>query len=328
MDASIIIATYNRSVSLKRTLRSLERMEVPPEITLGGDRCRQQLQRRDEKGGGGFQRGFSTKSEIYVRERAGKSFALNSGSKTAQGEFLVYTDDDVVVHTDWLESIIKAFHETRAVCVGGRIHLAWEKPRPPWLDAKMLGHLGYLDLGGKPIKLSTQENYRDYGPRLYGANIAVKSTVAEKYGFFNTEMGPKADKMYHAEDTHFIDTLIHSGEDVYYIPDIIVNHCIPEKNLTKKYFRKREFHQGEARGCQWGAYKFRNILGTPLYIFNEFGVHAMKYLWKLVTRPGDAFNEQIRLSHYIGFFWGRYKYTKSLNIPKKWIQLANPPEHV
>jgi hypothetical protein len=189
----------------------------------------------------------------------------------------------------------------------------------------MLGHLGYLDLGGKPIKLSTRENYRDYGPRLYGANIAVKSNVAGKYGFFNTEMGPKADKMYHAEDTHFIETLIQSGEDVYYIPDIIVDHCIPGKNLTKKYFRKREFHQGEARGIQWGAYKFRNILGTPLYIFNEFAVHALKYLWLLVTRPADAFNEQIRLSNYIGFFCGRFKHTRSSNIPKKWIQLVNPP---
>jgi len=326
MDASIIIATYNRSVSLKRTLTSLATMEVSPDISweaiVVDNNSKDGTKRvvEDFIGESGF------KLKYLFEKEQGKSFALNSGSKAAQGEFLVYTDDDVIVHTDWLKNVMKAFRDTQAACVGGKIHLEWEKPRPPWLNANFFGHLGYLDLGDNPIKLSTRENYRDYGPRLYGANIAVRSSVAEKSGFFNTEMGPKADKMYNAEDIHFIDTLIRSGEDVYYIPDIIVNHCIPGKNLKKKYFRKREFHQGEARGIQWGSYKSKHILGTPLYIFNEFGIDVMKYLWSLITKPVEAFNDQIRLSHYIGFFSGRYKYTKSLDVPRKWIQLADLPE--
>jgi len=303
-------------------------MEVPPEITWEAIVVDNNSKDGTKTAVEEFRGNSRIKLKYLFEKEQGKSYALNSGSKAANGEFLVYTDDDVVVHPYWLTNIVKALRGTHAACVGGKIHLDWEIPRPPWLNATLLGHLGYLDLGEEPIKLSTSENYRDYGPRLYGANIAVKSSVAEKYGYFNTKMGPKAEKMYHAEDTHFIETLIQSGEDVYYIPDVIVNHCIPEKNIQKKYFRKRVFHQGESRGVQWGAYKFRNVLGTPLYIFNEFGIHAWKYFWLLITKPGEAFHEQIQLSQYLGFFVGRYKYTKSLNEHKKWIQLANPPEHV
>ena len=325
MDASIVIATYNRAVSLKRTLTSLERMEVSPEITweviVVDNNSKDGTKRAVED----FNEDSKLKVKYIFEKEQGKSYALNSGSKAANGEFLVYTDDDIVVHPNWLTNIVTALRSTHAACVGGKIHLDWEMPRPPWLNANLLGHLGYLDLGEEPIELSTRENYRDYGPRLYGANIAVKSSVAEKYGYFNTNMGPKAEKMYHAEDTHFIETLIQSGEDVYYIPDVIVNHCIPGKNIRKKYFRKRVFHQGESRAVQWGHYRCRNVLGTPLYIFNEFGIHAMKYLWLLITKPSETFSEEIQLSHYLGFFLGRYKFTKSLSDTEKMDSTGEPP---
>ena len=306
MDASIVICTYNRAASLKRTLTSLAEMECPPGITweviVVDNNSKDETKSITED----FIR-TSKINVIYVFEQTqGKSFALNKGSSVAKGKVLAYTDDDVIVHSDWLNNIINAFQSTNAACVGGKILLAWEKPCPIWLDRKLVEQLGYLDLGEKPVRLTL--------PNLYGANFAVKSSVAEKYGFFNTKMGPIANKMYHAEDTNFINTLITSGEEVYYVPSIIVNHCIPAKHVRKMYFLKRMFDQAELKGIQMGDYRFRTIFGIPLYIFKEVFIKTMEFLGLLMVKPSRAFRKQIELSECFGIISGRFKYIASEKI--------------
>ncbi len=303
MDASVIVCTYNRSASMKRTLESLAAMAVSPAVAWecivvdnnSGDDTKSVFE--------DFKRTTGMNARYLFERRQGKSFALNTGAEAAAGDVLVFTDDDVVVHERWLDNILKTFSRTGASCIGGKILLLWEKPRPRWMTDKLVGQLGHLDLGEESIRLEK--------PDLYGANFAVRSSVARKYGYFDTTIGPVAGKMYNAEDTQFIKTLIDSGEPVYYVPDVVVHHCIPAQNIRKGYFLKRMYDQAEMRGILVADYGARNICGIPLYIFKEVGINVVKYVGMLIVNPKDAMNKKVELSAYMGFISGRLKWHHS-----------------
>lgn len=303
MDASIIICTYNRSESLKRTLSSIASMNHPVDrswevIVIDNNSSDGTKSVVDE---------FSRRCEqdvIYLYERTqGKSFALNRGVEAARGEILVFTDDDVLVHADWLKNILRNFKETDASCLGGKILLEWDVSRPEWLGRFLVDQLGYLDLGEERIRLSI--------PRIYGANFAVRSGIIRKHGGFDTQAGPIAGKMYTGEDTFFIEKLIQAEETVLYAPDIIVHHCIPESHVQKTYFLKRMFDQGEYSGIQMGSYKHRNLFGIPFYLYKDLLLKLLQSITKLTSHPSEAFKKQIEVAMCLGTIKGRRKFMKS-----------------
>jgi glucosyl-dolichyl phosphate glucuronosyltransferase len=303
MDASIIICTYNRSDSLKRTLSSIASMNHPIdrswEIIV--------IDNNSSDGTKSVVEEFSRSCEqdvIYLYERTqGKSFALNRGVEAARGEILAFTDDDVRVHADWLKNIFRNFDEADASCLGGKILLEWEVSRPKWLDRFLLDQLGYLDLGEEKVRLSI--------PKIYGANFAVRAGITRKHGGFDTQAGPIAEKMYTGEDTFFIEKLIKAEEIVLYSPDIIVHHCIPKRHIKKSYFLKRMFDQGEYSGIQMGFYQHRNLFGIPFYLYKDLLLKIMQSIIKLTSHPSDAFKKQIELVMCLGIMKGRLKFMKS-----------------
>jgi glucosyl-dolichyl phosphate glucuronosyltransferase len=303
MDASIIICTYNRSDSLKRTLSSLASMNHPMnrswEIVV--------VDNNSSDGTKSVVQEFSRRCEqdvIYLCERTqGKSFALNHGIEAARGEILAFTDDDVRVHADWLKNILRNFNETDASCLGGKILLEWDVSRPEWLGRFLVDQLGYLDLGEEKVRLSL--------PKIYGANLAVRTGIIRKHGGFDTQAGPIAEKMYTGEDTFFIERLIRAGETVLYSPEIIVHHCIPKSHIKKSYFLKRMFDQGEYSGIQMGIYKHRNLIGIPFYMYKELLSKILQSIIKLTSHPSEAFKKQIDLVMCLGFMKGRWKFMKS-----------------
>ena len=302
MDASVIICTYNRSESLKRTLSSLASMNHPIdrswEIIV--------VDNNSNDGTKNVVEDFSSGHELDViyqfEGNQGKSFALNRGVESARGKILAFTDDDVLVHADWLKNIFRVFNDTNASCVGGKILLEWEVPRPRWLSQLLVDQLGYLDLGEETVRLSI--------PKIYGANLAVRSGIIRKYGGFDTQAGPIAEKMYSGEDTFFIEKLIRGEESVLYSPDIMVYHCIPKNHITRSYFLKRMFDQGESLGIQMGNYRHRNLFGIPYYLYKELFLKTIKSILKITSHPSNAFNKQIELAQCLGIIMGRLKFVK------------------
>ena len=239
---------------------------------------------------------------VYAFEgKQGLSYARNSGIKEAKGEIIVFTDDDVIVDKHWLVNMIGAFEETDAVCVGGKILPIWEKSPPKWLKKELYGYLALQDLGDKHVRMAE--------PEIWGANFAVKSSVFQKYGYFNTAIGRTPAKLYGGEDTEFIEKLIKGQERVYYSPDMLVHHCIPKERMEKTYFRKWKYNAGELRGIQMGGQLLcRNIKGIPLFAIKCIVEGFIKYLFFLATQPQKAFREQLRFIYYTGFITGRIRY--------------------
>ena len=97
MDISIIICTYNRSESLKRTLQSLKEMSVSDDIEWellivdnnSTDNTREAVN--------DFTKTSGLNCRYVFESKQGLSNARNRGVKEACGEIIAFTDDDVIV---------------------------------------------------------------------------------------------------------------------------------------------------------------------------------------------------------------------------------------
>ncbi len=91
---SVIVCTRDRSESLARCLESLQRLTLAPqEIIVVDNAPRTDATRLLVEQMGGV---------TYVLEpRPGLSVARNTGLRHAKSPLVAFTDDDVVVHSDW-----------------------------------------------------------------------------------------------------------------------------------------------------------------------------------------------------------------------------------
>lgn len=180
---SVLISTRDRSSDLAEALKSLQQLcladDESAEILIvdnGSSDDTESVVRSAAKSSAAPMR--------YLRhEPPGKSAALNAGLELCEGEFILFTDDDVRVPTDWVQSLTKPLKDGNADGVVGRIVPA------PELDSQMRTPLltelrgwfacsDYLD-PDKPVN-------------LIGANMAIKRTVLKQLGGFDENLGPGA----------------------------------------------------------------------------------------------------------------------------------------
>lgn len=303
---SIIICTYNRVDSLKKTLKSLEVMSVSDDIEWellivdnnSNDNTRESVN--------DFIRASGINCRYVFEEKQGLSHARNRGIKEAGGDIIAFTDDDVIVDKFWLQNIEKVFKENHVSCVGGRIFPVWETSCPEWLidNLDLYENLALLDYGDSSFYLDK--------PKIWGANFAVRKIMFEKYGAFNILLGRVCGKLYSGEETEFFIKLIENGEKILYSPNIIVRHCIPSKRMRKSYFRKWWFSNGEQLTVQNGPYQGRNIMGIPLYEIKQTGMRFIQWALTFPLSSHKRFNKEQLLFISVGSIsgWLKVKWCK------------------
>lgn len=299
---SVIVCTYNRCDSLRQTLATFSRVEgcwtVPWELLVidnnSHDRTKEVV----------AEFAATVLPLRYVFEqRQGLSNARNRGIEEARGDIIAFTDDDVLIDTGWLENLQKAYHELDATCIGGKILPHWEAPPPSWLGEELHGQLALLDLGNERMRLTQ--------PTLWGANLTFRADALRKFGCFDTNLGRTGSKLYGNEEIRLLQGLIDSDAPVYYCPEILVHHCVPEKRMQKSYFRKWYFDDGELNGFLLGHYRYRNFRGIPLYLIRQFFLKSFDYLFKVIKRSEDRFSRQLDLAYRLGFMAGRVKFSRN-----------------
>lgn len=106
MNISIVIPTYNRCQQLKDLLNSLQKQSVGKEqyeIIVIDDGSMDQTRL--------FVENFSSSLKIkyaYQKNR-GPSAARNRGFALAEGEIVLFADDDMIAPPDWIAKFIRAF---------------------------------------------------------------------------------------------------------------------------------------------------------------------------------------------------------------------------
>ena len=213
MDLNVIICTYNRSASLKRTLESIGGACIPERLEWeliivdnnSDDDTRAVVESYQQN---------SSLPIVYLKEKKqGLSHARNCGITASRGKIIVFTDDDVIVDRNWIGNIVKAFAEYDVQCIGGRILPVWAEPQPKWLSKCLWADIALLDYGDHPLYMET--------PNLWGANLAVKAESFQKYGHFDTDRGRIPEKLYGDEEVHFLGKLLDHGEKLLYLPHAV-----------------------------------------------------------------------------------------------------------
>ena len=299
MDITVVICTYNRAYSLRKTLESLVRLECNAKFSWqvivvdnhSTDDTRAVVLSFVDN---------PTLDLVYHFEgRQGHSFARNAGVRRALGSIIAFTDDDVVVDHHWLNYIFEAFQDPDVAVVGGPILPIWPAAPPRWLTEDLYGNLALLDYGNEDMLLDDTA--------LWGANLALRVGAIKTHGMFDTSLGRTSDKLFAGEEADLIRKIRLGGGKVQYCAGARVFHRIPAERLRKRYFRRWRRDNGELAGIRFAEPITRSVLGVPLYIIRMFlEAHWMAAAAR-VKGDGDAFEKELRACHYYGFIVGRLR---------------------
>ena len=228
---SIILCTRDRAESLRETLHAIDECLVPGDLAVevlvvdNGSRDRTRPVVRQATCWG--------KSPRYIFEpRSGLSNARNAGLTAAQGEVLLWTDDDVRPGGHWIEAMCRPLLDDQADAVAGRVRL------PDYLERPWLRGWHRVCLAVDVPKTGDFE--------LVGANMAFARRVLEKVPAFDPELGVGA--LGACEETLFSQQLRTAGFRLMFAgEDSTVEHHCGEARLTHNSMAGMLARQGRSQ---------------------------------------------------------------------------------
>jgi glycosyltransferase involved in cell wall biosynthesis len=298
MHISVIICTYNRSKLLKNSLGSLQKLNIPEDLSF-------ELIVVDNNSTDDTQevvKSFLPESKMkkrYVFEACqGLSNARNRGIKETESDILVFTDDDMEFDPNWLLEISSVFKKYDCICVAGKIIPKWPQGKPPWLiddgPYQIPSFDGRFDLGNLEHEIKKP---------LFGGNMAFKRTAFKEYGFFRTDLGRSGNTFLSNEETEFCNRLFAAGEKIVYSPNAKVYHLLNNSHGTKSYYLKRMFSYGKSNiRMKYESNKVADDISI-LYLMKKFyRISELFVKWLFTLDTGIRFNRRLMLYRLIGEF--------------------------
>jgi GT2 family glycosyltransferase len=160
---------------------------------------------------------------VVHEEHRGLDYARNRGIAEAEGDIVVFIDDDCEAHPNWLAGLRCSFIEHDAACVTGRVV-------PNQLDRR--SHRWFEAISGFDRGLKMRRFFRSPGAYVMpgsaaqlgtGCNMAFRRDVFDRVGPFDPalDMGTAVGG---GGDIDMFIRLLHAGELVIYAPGAVVRH--------------------------------------------------------------------------------------------------------
>lgn len=215
---SVVVCTRERSESLERCLASLAAADPPADETIVVDNAPTS---DDTRGVVAHFPGVR-----YVREpRPGLSAARNTGIRSASGDIIAFTDDDVAVHPHWVLRVRSGFEQPDIVALTGLVLPAALESESQWLFEKGFGGFsqGFRRL---TFDAAYFERMKRFGVPVWrigaGANMAFRRRAFEEVGGFDERLGAGAAGC--SEDSELWYRLLAAGWRCRYDPAAVVFH--------------------------------------------------------------------------------------------------------
>ena len=236
---SVILCTYNRDKYIYNVLKSVAENDYPHdqyELVLVNNNSTDGTENECRR----FQADYpDIRFRYFLETNQGLSYARNCGIRNAQGDLLVYVDDDATVNPEYLRTYSDFFtHHPEAVAAGGPILPVYETEEPEW----MTHYTRQLITG----KLFLGNNQREFPRGAFpgGGNACYRKSVFDTVGLFNVELGRKGNSLIGAEEKDIFDKMTTHGMHFYYLPNAILYHIIPPHKLTQDYFDRLTYSIG------------------------------------------------------------------------------------
>jgi glycosyltransferase involved in cell wall biosynthesis len=144
-------------------------------------------------------------------DQAGLSRAYNLAIRSTSGEVLAFTDDDCIVPTDWISSIVAAFaQDGEADLLYGRVVPITDE------DADLTPLLGIE----RPERLSRRDGFKVFG---MGANFAARRRLFSAIGGFDEILGGGA-PLRSSQDYDLAYRTYRAGSVIVLRPEVSLRH--------------------------------------------------------------------------------------------------------
>lgn len=298
LDCSVIVCTYNRAASLADTLRALQALEVPEdlrwEVVVVDNNSKDDTRQVVDT----FAHGFPQLRYLF-QPLQGLSHARNLGIAEARGEYLLFTDDDVLPEPDWLRATLEGLRAHQADACGGYIAPIFEVPPPHWLTERFYGFLA--------VRTDRTDDYliTQASQAPFGANMAMHRRVFSTVGLFDTSRGRSGKVLASGEDGELFERILSAGLKAVFLGGARVRHKVEAFRLTKRYLRTWRYQSSRNIAISRGLVANRKLLGVPLFVFAQTLRSVVRViLGHLSCAPDEAFNRELVLCHFLGLIGG------------------------
>lgn len=289
MDISVIFATYKRPRLLEATLNSFLSLKwggLAWEIVLvdnAGDAETENIVRNYAD---------VLPIRLLVVTKRGKNNALNRAVAEAQGKLFVFTDDDVVVESDWLVEMWKGANRWGQNHVfGGRILPKFPEGHVQPFDHPFLR--GAYAIADFDIPEGVYEAHRVWGP-----NMAIRGALFREGWKFSADIGPDGSATYvPGSETDLTNRLENAGYAAVYLPRSVVHHQIRREQLESDWLYGRAFRFGQSNARREDKSNMSLFLGVPLYLMKKLLIAYIRIALSLFSS-----DEKRNFSRRI-FFW-------------------------
>jgi glycosyltransferase involved in cell wall biosynthesis len=179
MQISIIIPTYNRAAILQKTLAGYARQcgdHQVLEVLVLDDGSRDHTKSVVEE----CSRNYPHPLRYLHQRNRGLAAARNHGFREAQGELILFGDDDIIPHPEMVARHVTSHRFYPAEDVGIFGHVTWDSEVQPTPFMNWAGHYGPLLSVGR----FTPYMELDFKFAVFG-NTSVKTAFLREHGIFN-----------------------------------------------------------------------------------------------------------------------------------------------
>jgi glycosyltransferase involved in cell wall biosynthesis len=294
---SIVVPTHNRSAELSRCLDSLAQLDYPSdrlEVLVVDDGGSEPLEPVIGAVTG------QLNIQLIQQVNKGPASARNAGAKHAEGEVLVFIDDDCRPDKHWLRLLAGSTAVCRGDMAGGRI-INGEVDNPYSAASQQLVTYLYEYFNSEESELSF----------FTTSNLAVPAKRFHHMGGFDTTFSLPA-----GEDREFCDRWQSSGYSIRYVHEAVVHHhhCLNFTGFLAQHFRYGcgafQFHlaRGKRGQNRPRIEPFSFYSGIFRYPFTQEGQLRQKLACSLLM-------VLTQVAHSAGYFWARGRRVFGFTVP-------------
>lgn len=250
ISASVVVCTRNRWPLLEACLASLALQTfAEPEIVVvdngSTDETKPELEAWRRAG---------DRRVVVAEPAAGLSRSRNRGLEVAQGDLVLFLDDDALAPVAWVAAHAALYDDERIVGAGGPVVLTFPYGRPRWAGSALEHWWSALSHGeeSKPFP-------GPHGP--YGTNMSMRRATAIAAGSFSHRLGRVGRSLVSSEEADLFDRLKTYGV-IWYEPAAVVMHQVTPDRLRRRWLLRRGAAQGRTNARREGVLSGRQLYAS------------------------------------------------------------------
>jgi len=280
VDVTVAIPTYNGAKKLPALLEKLRSQTRTEHLNWEIIVCDNNSSDDTRDVIRSYQADWPDHAPLHYRFGAqqGAAFARQRAVEKAKGELIAFLDDDNLPESDWVFQAHQfAQQHPDAGAFGSQIHGKFESELPDEL-ANIKTFLAIIERGDQPTRYEPAKKMLPPAAGLVVRRQAWLDNVPKRLFLNNTSK----DAGLASEDLEALLHIQKSGWDVWYNPNMVVHHDIPDGRLKKDYlltlFRcvgLSCFHIRMLHAKPW-----RRPFDVPAHIANDIrklALHRMRY---------------------------------------------------